>query len=92
MKVTTKKVITKKERLTEALLAGEQLTAAQIKARFDIANPTATISDIRFSGYAVYANARKNSKGDSKTFYRIGKPSRRIVAAGYRALQLGLVA
>ena len=84
-------VTTKKDRLTEALLNGEQLTAAQIKSRFDIANPTATISDIRFSGYAVYANQRKNSKGETKTFYRMGKPTRKLVAAGYRAMALGLV-
>jgi hypothetical protein len=84
-------VETKQGRLTEAFLNGEQLTSAQIKARFDIANPTATISDIRFSGYAVYANQRKNSKGEVKTFYRMGKPTRKLVAAGYRALSLGLV-
>lgn len=82
---------TKQSRLTEALLSGEQLTAAQIEARFGIKNPTATISDIRFSGIPVYANQRKNSKGEVKTFYRTGKASRKIVAAGYKAMALGLV-
>lgn len=84
-------VKTKQSRLTEALLAGEELTAAQIEARFGIKNPTATISDIRFSGVPVYANQRKNSKGEVKTFYRTGRASRKIVAAGYRAIALGLV-
>jgi hypothetical protein len=77
---------TKQSRLTEALLNGEQLTAAQIAARFDIKNPTATISDIRFSGIPVYANKSKTGK----TFYRTGKASRVVVAAGYRALAMGL--
>lgn len=77
---------TKQSRLTEALLNGEQLTAAQIAARFDIKNPTATISDIRFSGIPVYANKAKTGK----TFYRTGKASRAVVAAGYRALAMGL--
>jgi len=81
---------TKQGRLTEALLKGEELTAAQIEKRFGIANPTATISDIRYSGVPVYANQRKNSKGEVKTFYRTGKASRQIVAAGYRALAMGL--
>lgn len=83
--------ITKQQKVTEALLSGEQLTAKQISARFGVANPTATISDIRFSGIPVYANSRKNSKGQTVTRYRVGKASRQVVAAGYRALSLGLV-
>lgn len=83
--------VTKQAQVTEALLAGEQLTAAQISERFGVKNPTATISNIRFSGYAVYGNQRKNSKGEVKTFYRIGRPSRAVVAAGYRAIAAGLV-
>lgn len=84
-------VMTKQARVTEALLSGEQLTAKQIASRFGVANPTATISDIRFSGIPVYANTRKNSKGSSVTKYRVGKASRKVVAAGYRALAAGLV-
>jgi len=81
---------TKQTRLLEALKAGEALTAKQIASRFSIANPTATISNIRFAGYAVYANEHKDTKGRVTTKYRIGKPSRAIVAAGYRAMSLGL--
>ena len=84
-------VTTKSGRLLEALNSGEALTAAQIKARFGIANPTATVSDLRFSGYAIYANQHKNSKGQTTTKYRVGKPSRAVIAAGYRALADGLV-
>lgn len=84
-------VMTKQARVTEALLNGEQLTAKQIAARFGVGNPTATISDIRFSGIPVYASTRKNSKGVSVTKYRTGKASRKVVAAGYRALAAGLV-
>ena len=78
---------TKSTRLVEALRKGEQLTAAQIKARFGIANPTATVSDLRLRlGYAVYANKKTDTKGRVTTKYRIGTPSRAVVAAGYRAL------
>lgn len=83
--------MTKQARVTEALLAGEALTAKQITARFGVANPTATISDIRFAGVPVYANTTKNSKGQTVTRYRVGKASSRVVAAGYRALSMGLV-
>ena len=84
--------VTKQERLLEALQAGEQLTAKQIASRFGIANPTATVSDLRFSGFAIYANRRTNSRGDTFTKYRLGRPSRALIAAGYRALALGITA
>jgi predicted ArsR family transcriptional regulator len=83
--------VTKQERLLEALRNGEQLTAAQIKARFGIANPTATVSDLRFNGFAVYANRRTDTNGRTTTKYRLGTPSRAVVAAGYKALAAGLV-
>jgi len=79
--------ITKSERLVKALRKGEQLTAAQIKARFGIANPTATVSDLRLrSGFAIYANEHTDTKGRITVKYRLGNPSREVVAAGYRAL------
>lgn len=40
----------------------------------------ARISDLRSYGYAVYANTRAK---DNKTFYRLGKPSRQMVAQAY---------
>jgi predicted ArsR family transcriptional regulator len=86
-----KMTLTKQARVLEALQSGEQLTAKQISARFGVKNPTATISDIRFAGYAVYANMHKDTKGRVSTKYRLGKPSRAIVAAGYKALAMGLV-
>ena len=81
---------TKQTRLLEAFKNGEQLTAAQIKQRFGIANPTATVSDLRYSGFAIYANKRTNKRGETFTKYRLGTPSREIVAAGYRALAMGV--
>jgi predicted ArsR family transcriptional regulator len=80
----------KQERLLEAFQNGEQMTAAQIKQRFSIANPTATVSDLRYEGFAIYANKHTDTKGRVSTKYRLGTPSREIVAAGYRALALGL--
>ena len=80
-------MMTKSERLVEALKQGENLTAKQIAARFGIANPTATVSDLRLrGGHAVYANEHKDTKGRMTVKYELGRPSRKVVAAGYRAL------
>lgn len=83
--------MTKSARLLEVLQQGESLTAKQISARFGIANPTATVSDLRLrGGFAVYANQHTDTKGRQTTKYRLGRPSREVVAAGYRAMALGL--
>ena len=83
-----KMTVTKQARLLEAFRNGEELTAKQIAARFGIANPTATVSDLRFAGFSVYANQHTDTKGRVSTKYRLGTPSRAVVAAGYRALSM----
>lgn len=83
---------TKQSQLTEALLAGKNYTAKQIKSQFGIANPTATISSIRFSGVPVFANQATKADGTKITVYRTGKAPKAVVAAGYRALAMGTVA
>ncbi len=90
-KKENKMTLTKQARVLEALQKGEQLTAKQIAARFGVKNPTATVSDLRFAGFAVYANKHTDTKGRTSTKYRLGRPSREIVAAGYKAMALGLV-
>lgn len=83
---------TNKQRVLEALQANPQgLTAAQMNARLGVGNARAEVSRLRFDGYAIYANQRTDTKGRTKTFYRIGTPSREIVSAGYKALARGLV-
>lgn len=82
--------MTKTERLAEAFTNGEELTAKQIRARFGFASNgsvRSTISSLRMiHGLSIYANERVDSKGRVKNFYRLGTPSREVVAAGYRAL------
>lgn len=65
--------------------ATKGLTAKQIEARFG-GNATATVSDLRFKGFPIYANQHTDTKGRTKTFFRLGTPSRKVLAAGYRAL------
>ena len=73
------------------VLDKETLSAAQISKRFGIKNPTATISDIRARGYAIYGNSRKAGNGVQVTEYRHGEASRKMVAIAYRAMSMGLV-
>ena len=83
----TTPVVSKSVKLITALKAGEALTAKQIAARFGIGNPTATVSDLRLRGvFAIYANPKQNAKGQTVTRYRLGTPTKAVVAAGYRAL------
>ena len=82
---------TKTYKLFSALNSGETVTASQAEKRFGIKNISAEVSRIRHSGFAVYENSRKAGNGVKVTEYAIGKPSRKIVAAGYLAMSLGLV-
>jgi len=79
--------VTKQERVLEALQnTNRGLTAAQIEARFGVGNARSTVSALRMKGFAIYANQHTDTKGRTKTFYRLGTPSREVVAAGYRAI------
>jgi hypothetical protein len=87
-----KMTLTKQARLIQAFEQGAELTAKQITQRFGFANPTATVSDLRLrGGLAIYANKRTNKLGGTYTKYRLGTPSREVVAAGYKAMAMGLV-
>lgn len=65
---------------------GKGLTGKQIEARFGVGNARATVSALRMKGFPIYANEYKDTKGRVKTFYRLSTPSRKVIAAGYRAL------
>lgn len=82
---------TKQGKLFKALvLDREVLTPAQMSKRFGIKNPTATVSDIRSRGYAIYANQRQAGNGVQVTEYKYGEASRKMVALAYRAQSLGI--
>lgn len=73
------------------VLEGKTLTAAEAKSRYGIGNLSAEATRIRQAGFAIYANSRTAGNGVKVTEYVYGKPSRKVVAAGYKALALGLV-
>lgn len=81
---------TKTFKVFNVLQNGEKLTAADARKRFGIKNLAAEASRIRQSGYAVYANTRKAGNGVTVTEYELGRPSREIVALGYKAKSMGI--
>ena len=81
---------TKTFKLFSALYKGDTVTASQADKRFGIKNVAAEASRIRRMGYAVYTNSRKAGNGVTVTEYALGRPSREIVALGYKAKALGL--
>jgi len=81
---------TKTYKLFNALYQGQKLTASEAQKRFGIKNIAAEASRIRQNGYAVYANTRTAGNGVTVTEYEMGKPSREIVALGYKAKALGI--
>lgn len=67
----------------KTLKSGRQFTAGQLAGLFNTTEATisARITELRAKGYSIYSNTAKNGK----TAYRLGVPSRRMVAAAYAA-------
>ena len=63
------------------------LTPQKMQSVFGVANPSATINELRNEGHAIYLNSRINANGDKVSFYRLGSPTKRMVAAGIAALR-----
>jgi hypothetical protein len=81
---------TKTYKVFNALYNGDSLTASEAQKRFGVKNLAAEASRIRQNGYAVYSNTRKAGNGVQVTEYVMGKPSREIIALGYKAKAMGI--
>jgi len=71
------------KKLARHLLQGNEVTAREISGKFGFADPFAAVRDLRKQGYAVYSNQKTLWTGEQVTKYRIGTPSRAMVAAAY---------
>lgn len=67
----------------KTLKSGRQFTAGQLAGLFRTTEATvaARVSELRAQGYSIYSNTAKNGK----TAYRLGTPSRAMVAAAFAA-------
>lgn len=85
-------MLTQKQKLRNAFSNGAALTSKQIRAQYKIASPTKVVSRLRLEdGFPVYCNTHVDTKGRVTRKFRTGNPTRRVIAAGYRAIALGLV-
>jgi biotin operon repressor len=70
-----------KDKVLNVLKSGRQFTPAQLAGLTGTSEDSIRprISELRADGFAIYSNTTKNGK----TAYRLGTPSRRMVAAAY---------
>ena len=76
-----RKKLANSTKFLNALLRGETITWAQARTTFNLQRPRAVVEKLREDGHCVYVN-----KTTSGTSYRIGTPSKAIIAAGLKAL------
>jgi hypothetical protein len=73
--------ISKTQKVLNLLNSGAEITWKTLRQKFDLRSPTSMIGKLRNQGVMIYTN--KTSNGVS---YRVGTPSKAIIAAGQRAL------
>lgn len=71
----------KTQRVLKFLQTGKSVTWKTLRTKFDLVSPRALIDKLRLEGNMIYIN--KSSEGTS---YRLGSPSKAIIAAGIKAL------
>jgi len=76
-----RKKLSKKQKVLNLLSKGENVTWKTIRSKFDLESPRAMIDTLRAEGYMIYGNNVKGQK-----VYRLGTPTRAIVAAGIQSL------
>lgn len=72
---------TQSQKVLNFLRSGQSLSAKQASGLFGVTSLGKRVSELRASGYPIYTNTAKNGA----TVYRLGTPSRAMIAAAYRA-------
>jgi|TARA_R110002074_G_scaffold101082_2_gene218229 predicted ArsR family transcriptional regulator len=77
-----------KSKILSSLKEGNEVSGKQFAARHNtgVNAVAARVSELRREGYAIYNNKKTDSQGRVSMKYRIGAPTRKVVAAGYAAL------
>lgn len=78
-------------KLQQALQSGETITASSAAKRFGIKNLSAEVSRVKQNGYVVARQTRTAANGVQVTEFKLGQPTRALIAAGYAAIAAGLV-
>ena len=76
-----------KDRLVTAFTSGYDFTTNQIASRLNVSESRARylITELRQEGWAIYKNA-KSINGVTTPVYRLGTPSRAMVAAAFKSV------
>lgn len=76
-----------KSKILDTLKAGDQVSGKQFASRFKMttASVAARVSELRREGYAIHNNRKVDSKGRVTFKYRLGTPTKAVIAAGYAA-------
>lgn len=82
--------MSKQAKLLAALQAGNEFTAKQITASFGLKDPVSSIRNLREAGHCIYGNPATLYTGEQTTKYRLGTPSRRMVAIAARMVGAGV--
>lgn len=82
-----------KDRLVTAFNSGYDFTTNQIASRLNVSDSRARflITELRQDGYAIYKN-NKTINGVTTPVYRLGTPSRAMVAAAFASQGASLFA
>ena len=76
-----RKSLSKKQKVLNLLSKGDNVAWSTIQTKFELESPRSMIDTLRAEGYMIYGN-----RVSGKKYYRMGQPTRAIVAAGIKAL------
>ena len=76
-----RKSLSKKQKVLNLLSKGENVAWSTIQNKFELESPRSMVDTLRAEGYMIYGN-----RVGGKKYYRMGTPTRAIVAAGIKAL------
>ena len=72
-----RRALSKTQKVLNLLSKGEPVSWSTLRNRFDLTSPRAMIDTLRSKGHMIFIN--ETSRG---TVYRMGKPTKAILAAG----------
>jgi hypothetical protein len=80
-KTMANKKLTKTEKIRNLFSKGSDVSWKQLRNTYDLKSPAAMVGKLRNEGMMIYEN--RSSKGVS---YRVGTPSKAVIAAGITAV------
>jgi len=79
--IMARKTLNKKTKVLNLLSKGTSVSWKALRSKFDLTSPRAMVDQLRSEGHMIYINNSSNG-----TSYRLGTPTKSIIAAGIRKL------